>query len=332
MNPGVQRCRSREEFLQFRKAFIGASEVAAVFGESPFAGPYDVWARKVGEDAGASSETIRMRAGKALEAFVLELYRERTGYAEVEHNEYEVYYDPEHYLCATPDAFVTTPEGPGLVECKTVNSLYRHQWGEDGTGEVPTYYYLQAVTQIGIVEMVTGFKLASYHFAVLFDLNEFCIFPIDCEAARKLYPDLAEAVKEWFYEHIVANVPPDPHPADTSFRKILMATGQTGDEILEATEEINKAAENYLRYKGMIDAITTDLEAEEMKIKAFIGEKAGVRTRLGTFTWKQTKDRAIVDYQGIVEHLKVPQDIIAQFTKVAPGVRRFLPPRRKNEN
>lgn len=327
---GVTTCRSREEWLSFRRAFVGASEVAAVLAQSPFAGPYDVWKRKKGEEE-EPRETIRMRAGRVLEELILELYKERTGLIP-EHNQYEVYYDGNSLICSTPDAFVTTPDGPGLVECKTSSSAFRYQWGPDGSEEVPLYYYLQAVAQIGTVEAATGIKLASYHFAVLFDLHEFCVFSVDLEKARAVYAELAPAIHDWFYTHVVGDVAPDPTPKDAKFKKLISETHQGADDIIPANSHINEIAEEYIRRKEQLHALEEHVASLELQLKKFIGEHAGVATAMGTFTWKQTKDKVVIDYQAIVEHLKVPDDVIAQFTKVQPGVRRFLPPKRRAEN
>lgn len=324
---GIITCHGREEWLRFRRAFVGASEIAAVLGQSPFAGAYDIWKRKIGEEE-EPTETIRMRAGRALEELILELYKERTEIAP-ERNQFEVYYDADAFICSTPDAFISTPDGPGLVECKTSSSVFRYQWGEDGSEDVPIYYYLQAVAQVGTVEAASHIKLVAYNFAVLFDLHEFCIFTVNIEKARALYRELAPTIREWFHTHVIGNIPPDPTPRDVTFK---LPVNQQNDDIIPATPYINDIAEKYLNAKDRLQAMEEHVASLELELKQFIGDHAGVATALGTFTWKQTKDRVTVDYQGIVEHLKVPQEVIAQFTKVQPGVRRFLSPKRKAEN
>lgn len=322
VNKHVKTFYSREDWLNFRRAFIGASEVSAILGKSPWAGPYDIWLQKTQGES--PKETIRMRAGRALERLILDLYSERTG-MKVEANEcYEVYYDPEHFICATPDGFVEMPGGPGLVECKTSSRLYRNAWGDDGGMDVPIYYYLQAVAQIGAIEAASGIKLSGYHFAVLFDMDEFCVFPVDVDEARKLYASMAAIIKDWYYTHIVGNVPPDRTPTDTA-----QTAPQRTEEMVTADPQMVEVAEEYLKLSEIIRSVQDELERCEERIKTFIGEHAGLITPFGVFSWKQTKDRVSIDYQAIVEHLNVPQEIIAKFTKVTPGVRRFIPPKVK---
>lgn len=68
----------RAEWLDWRRKGIGASDVAAILGISPYASPWSVWANKVGllDD---DDETDVMEFGRWAELMVAPWFEERTG-------------------------------------------------------------------------------------------------------------------------------------------------------------------------------------------------------------------------------------------------------------
>ena len=67
----------REEWLAKRRGFLGASDVAAVLGVSPWAGPLDVYLDKI--HAVEMQESRAMRRGHAMEPVIADWYAEETG-------------------------------------------------------------------------------------------------------------------------------------------------------------------------------------------------------------------------------------------------------------
>lgn len=70
--------RSREEWLAARRETIGSSDVPAILGLSPYRGPWDVYADKMGL-AQEMKETPEMALGRRLEGRVLEDYAKGAG-------------------------------------------------------------------------------------------------------------------------------------------------------------------------------------------------------------------------------------------------------------
>jgi len=143
----------REAWLAARRKGIGASEIAAVLGISPWESPFSLYWRKVeGWDFEPSAE---MEWGNRLEPAVAQKYADA-------HPEYELGdgHLEEHpfqpWMLATPDRYVWLTENPtldisGLLELKTAHS--GDGWGEPGTSDIPVYYRAQVLWQMAVVDV-----------------------------------------------------------------------------------------------------------------------------------------------------------------------------------
>jgi putative phage-type endonuclease len=135
----------RNEWLSWRRQDVTASDVAALFGLSPFKTALQVWAEKTGY-ADHKPESPLLRRGRWLEPAVLEALRETYPSSLVER--LTIYLrDPEIRLGATPDARMTG-QGGSLVECKVISRPVFEAWND----EPPIYYQLQALTGAMLAE------------------------------------------------------------------------------------------------------------------------------------------------------------------------------------
>ncbi|MBQ5476633.1 MAG: YqaJ viral recombinase family protein [Bacteroidaceae bacterium] len=142
--------KDRESWLAGRKNSIGASEVAAAIGISPFMTPNELWEIKTGrrepKDLSTSSRVI---FGQQAEGLVRDLYMlEHTEYT-LEYHPYRVYYQEETpFLTATLDGELTRMDGvKGIYEGKTAECTKKAQW-EKWNGKVPDNYYTQLCHQL----------------------------------------------------------------------------------------------------------------------------------------------------------------------------------------
>lgn len=69
-----------KEFLLERRSGIGGSDVAALFGKSPFASAHDVYMRITGLESGEITDNPRMDAGVRLEPTIRQWYEDQTGF------------------------------------------------------------------------------------------------------------------------------------------------------------------------------------------------------------------------------------------------------------
>jgi putative phage-type endonuclease len=141
------------EWLEARRNGIGASEIAAVMGISPYDSPFSLWWRKfMGWE---TPENEEMSAGKRLEAVIADWFAEH-------HQEYRVRRTglwanvDRAWQLATPDRLLMRPVLPevphgvwgigGLLECK---SAYNWDgWGAQDTAEIPVHYKAQCLWQL----------------------------------------------------------------------------------------------------------------------------------------------------------------------------------------
>jgi len=152
---------------------IGASDMPALLGKSPWSGPVALWARIVhGHHWGGNEAT---KGGHAAEDYNRALYRQATGYA-LEGPPKSLRHPLLPWArCSPDDTAVDTPDGRRGVEFKRAQS--REGWGALGTDEVPESYWLQVQAQGGFC-LDTGFwDTGDVDLSVLL-FGEQCTYPV----------------------------------------------------------------------------------------------------------------------------------------------------------
>lgn len=179
----------------FRASVIGASEVGALFGKSPWLTEFELWHRKAGSIGTPEFATDeRQQAGVRMEAAIIDWACDKWGYVKL--------VTPERVqdgrLGGHPDQLAECPErGRVVLEIKTVDRLSFREWGD----EPPLHYQLQALTYAGLL----GCDWADL--IVLIGGNQLERFQI---AARpRLYAEI-KARAEAFWASIAENRPPLP--------------------------------------------------------------------------------------------------------------------------
>jgi putative phage-type endonuclease len=193
----------RSVWLQARRAGIGASDVAAVIGVSPYQGPLHVWLSKTGQyDVPPNAA---MRWGTRFEDDVMDEFIER-------HPELVVirspgmYADPtEPWRMASLDGEAVGDDGLTVVEIKTGQSRWtdKETWGEPGTDEIPLHYLCQ-VTWACLVRQATRWQLA---FLPLDNLDGYAEYR--GEFSPELATQLATRVGAFHRDHVLAGAEPD---------------------------------------------------------------------------------------------------------------------------
>ncbi len=153
---------TREEWLAERMTGIGASESAAVLGESPWQSAMGVWAEKTGNaepDDLSANEAVAW--GLRLEAPIAEAYAEATGEEVTLWPRYTIARHPEYpWLYATPDATIAPRRN---MQIKTAGAFVAAEW-QNGP---PLHYEIQVqhemaareLEQTTLVVLIGGQKL-----------------------------------------------------------------------------------------------------------------------------------------------------------------------------
>ena len=143
-------CRNREDWLAQRSRGIGASEAAAIVGDSKFQTKLDLWKLKTGRmEPKDLSGNEAVQRGVRMEGAL-------RGWFAASHPEFKIYHHPydmlyqagRPWLYATLDGEILDRETGefGVLEIKTASPRGKEGWAE-WDGRVPNAYYDQILHQ-----------------------------------------------------------------------------------------------------------------------------------------------------------------------------------------
>jgi len=211
-----------------RQKFLGGSDVAAIFGVSPWKTPYDLWADKI------RPRVDEPQLDPKREKFFKRRKRQEPVIAEMLADEYGIVVtrlsldeDPNRYRDAefpfmaaeidfeflmspaVREAFPGRPEFGAIPdgtllngEIKTVHPFKASEWGEEGTEEVPVHYAAQVMHGLGVTRKPAALV------AALFGLDLLVCFPVMADP-ETIAAMRAKSVHFWNY-HVMQRIPPDP--------------------------------------------------------------------------------------------------------------------------
>jgi putative phage-type endonuclease len=145
----VVTIESDEQWHALRRRNIGGSDVAALFGASPWMTEFTLWAEKRGITENAIEENNKMALGKYLEPYIAGQLAKELGWTVVPSKEYHFHPSITGMGC-TLDFDITDHEwGPGICETKVVFDYadYMEHWAED---RAPPHIELQVQHQLAV--------------------------------------------------------------------------------------------------------------------------------------------------------------------------------------
>ena len=237
---------TRNEWLESRRAGIGASEAAAIVGHSPWSSPWQVWLDKTGQIPVGGEETEAMYFGNLLEDTIATAVGERTGMTVI--TVAATYAHPEHdWMLASPDRFIIMPDkSTGLLEIKNSGGYKLDEWrsGEpdaDGVwrgGEAPLHYILQVQHQHAVMGSTVGY------IGALLGGNRLCI--VEVPRDDELIAMLIDAEQRFWNDHVVGGKAPaiDGMQSTTDALAQIYAESDA-DKSVNLDEQIAKALIDY---------------------------------------------------------------------------------------
>lgn len=261
LDRAVTKNRTEEPFdraawLADRRNAIGASDVAAILGVSPWQSAWDVWADKTGRLSDwAGNEATRL--GTHFERAVLDVAEEKLG--ELRRN-IRICHESLP-IAATLDAQCVQTLRP--VEAKTTGlagPVYG-DWGAEGTDEVPQNYLVQVHAQL----LCTKADLA-YLFGLLPGRG---VVQYEIQRSDKLCDQLANILNDWWQKHVVKDVEPSRDKATLEIVKRLRREPKKTVE-LGPTEWA--LSQNLAAKKEAIKELTDQKEAIESQLLAALGD------------------------------------------------------------
>lgn len=246
-----------------RSKSIGASEVSALFGCSPWQSEYGLWLLKTGL-VEQQADTERLRTGRYLEEAILAEWVRRNAASEevlfVNHNTHQFTSGAHSFITATPDGVGRLKDDtPFVVDVKTVEPMRRADW-DNG---VPEYYLWQLRQQMYVTGTNRALLIAQFGFHDR-PRHEWL------EASPALQDELVKRCSK-FWKRVEGALPPpdaDGHPATTAAlqrRKLDAKAINLGDEVANWTRalsivetDLKRAKEAVAEYKNKIRAAMGD--------------------------------------------------------------------------
>lgn len=283
--------RDMTKWLAERRTYLGASEIAAVCGLSSYETPHSVWLKKTGQ-VEEEEDTLPMRRGRHMEAFVARLYAESQGRdVKTLRPAWTKRMKGMDFIAATPDRLIVEDGRAGVLECKDVGQFQAHKFGETGSDEVSDEYLIQVAVQMAVWDrpfgrlaaFVNGREFRWYHFEA------------DSPLIEAITERAVEQACAFWRDHVLTGVPPQltGHGPDVAFSRSHECDGT----VIDADEDLDRLC-------GELLAQTEKAQAEELAAKALqariadrMGGAAVLRTRFGDFTHKP-------DCNGVKRFLK----------------------------
>lgn len=282
---------------EVRMKSIGGSDSSSIMGCNQYKSVIDVWLEKTGAVQPKDlSDNEFIYWGKTLENIVALEFEKRSGKKTLICDEV-IYSDEIPYLSANLDREIEGEDA--ILECKTTNAYNYKDWEDD---EIPLSYIFQVQHYLLVTGKQTGY------IACLIGGNKFVWKSI--ERDQELI-DIMIAKYAEFWKCVETNTMPecDEFNASAETIKALYPKELKGSEI--SVKPIEADIDMLVQKKAFAKDIAAEIEALEIKVKAYLGESEIGRGENYTVTWKsQNTDR--LDTKKLKEDLP---DIASKYTK-----------------
>lgn len=293
--------------LMDRRTFIGASDAPIILGLSNWSSPFQLYLEKTGQVEKEDLDKVeRIMAGKLMEAVIADMYTWKYGEKLRRVNERKIRTDYGFPMVAQIDR---KKEGARVdVEIKNVNEFGKDEWGEEGSDDIPLYYYAQVQHQLEVlgyndaevVPMIGGNRIRKYY---IIRNNEFIQQMVIAE--------------QNFWNRIKTLTPPDPISVDEASLRWSKARAAT----VEGTEIHGKLAARYLEINDVTKQLKEEQESIKLELQKVLQDLGDTLTVNGkpVISWKnQITNR--IDTTALKEEMP---EIAAKFTKASES-RRFV--------
>lgn len=296
--------QERAAWLTKRRKCLGASEIGSILGLNHWASPYDVWVRKM-TDTAKDEMTEAQSLGHYLESGIAGYAAKKIGLVL---NEYQVFqrHSLHDWAGSTVDYLATDEDGQRVIlEIKAT----RHEFWP----ELPLSYQLQAAWQ-AYVNGIDRVIVAVLHASTKLEAYEFDFV----RDAGGWFPDVFEACRIWWQEHVVEGKPPSGMPRMDIVKTIRSTTGKR----LAMTEEDRFIVAEVAEMKGRIKAIETEINSRIGILKERLGDaEIGEFEETPLVSWKQTKEREVFDGKKLKAEMP---EIWSKYATKQDGGRQFL--------
>lgn len=253
----------REEWLQWRKEDVTASDVGCLYGLKPYKTPLALYAEKIGQLDPEEPDAMAMRRGRLMEGSVAQAFiEEHSGWKITKARHY--YRDVKRRLAATPDFHLIDPNGrKGVLQAKTVMPyVFKKHWSDE---TAPTWITLQTLTEAMLTRSEFGMIAALEVDGFKFQLH--CYEVPRHEAAERRIQD---SVAMFWEGAAMGRAPKVDHERDGALIAAMYPHHREGssidlrgdNQLPELLDEREALKANVALEKARIDAIETELRTK----------------------------------------------------------------------
>ena len=310
MSTTIIRPKDRNEWLDYRRAGIGSSEIATIVGLNPYETPYQLWRRKIGLDE-PKSETFAMKAGHYLEDAVSQFWSDATGRQIIKASagDWIVRNDEKPFVQVSPDRTYwlddnRNNDNKGILECKTTQRVI-------DADDLPKTWFCQVQYQLGGAEIQQG-SIAWLTAGREFGYQDLTLVP-------DFYAWLVEEAERFWVDNVMGGKEPDC----ANVQDVLIKFSRhTDSKVIEVGDEIMQAYTQLKDVRAEISKLEEQKEALEAKLKMGFGDAEAISYGGNTLaTWKAGKDSEKFDAKAFqADH----PELAKQYTKSVKSSRRFL--------
>lgn len=249
--------KSKQEWLALRKPFLNSTDIAALFGASPYVTMFELYYRHAEGLEADFTENDRMKWGTRLEPIIA------AGVAE--DNKWEIRKVDEYIFCkehrcgssydfAVIDSLGNYEVDKAGLEIKNVDSLqFKEGWiVEDDYIEAPVHIEIQVQHQM----LMSGLKKT--YIVALVGGNS--IFVIEREFDEEIGQQILKRIDDFWKRVDEKNPPPPDFPADAEFLAKLMKASTPGEVYTEENELLKSMV---LQYKAAADEEKRQVETKK---------------------------------------------------------------------
>ena len=272
---------------------VGGSDVAAVFGVSPWTTPLELWMIKKGRmKPPAKSNANQLEMGHLLEPIAAHWYAKKTGNRVYEDTNLYQHADHPYALANFDRRFERASDGePGILECKSCTYHKASEWDD---GAIPLYYELQLRFYLAVADVEIG------AFSAIWGNNpDNDLAMPDIERDRAKEDMIFERLDEWIWS-LGNDKPPTmagvaPKLALESLARI-MGPSTKGLPSIEFSPKYEPSLRRIALLQGKIADCNAEIKTYEKEIEAHSVRIAEVMKTHEHGVLETTTDKLLIDF------------------------------------